>query len=41
LRPDTLDRVSRSAHLVPVDGFEHLFEPAVAILRAEQRAAYS
>jgi hypothetical protein len=37
LRPDTLDRVSRSAHLVPIDGFEQLFEPAIAILRAERR----
>jgi len=37
LRPDTLDRISRSAHLVSVDGYEHLFEPAVAILRVEQR----
>jgi hypothetical protein len=38
LRPDTLDRVCRSAHLLPADGYEHLFELAVTILRAEQRA---
>jgi len=39
LRPDSLDRISRSAHLLPVDGYEHLFEPAVALLRAEQQLA--
>lgn len=40
LRPDTLDRISRSAHLVPADGYEHLFGPALAVLKAEQRATY-
>jgi hypothetical protein len=37
LRTDTLQRVMQSAHLLRNDGFEHLFEPAVEILRDESK----
>lgn len=38
LRPDTMQRIQDSAHLLRNDGWEHLFEPALAVLREE--AAY-
>jgi len=38
LQPETIDRIARSRHLLPLDGYEHLFEPAVRILQAESKA---
>jgi hypothetical protein len=35
LKPDVLDRVVRARQLLETDGFEHLFDPALQILRAE------
>jgi hypothetical protein len=40
IRFDTLQRVSNATHFLQSDGFEHLFDPAVQVLRAEaQRTA--
>ena len=38
LRPDTLDRITSAAHLLPCDGFEHLFRPAVEGLFKEAQS---
>jgi hypothetical protein len=38
LRPETIDRIARSQHLLPQDGYEHLFDPAFQILQAESMA---
>jgi hypothetical protein len=38
LKPDNLDRIVRSRHLLEIDGFEHLFEPALQVLQAESIA---
>jgi hypothetical protein len=35
LRPDTMRRVERCASAVPEDGYEHLFAPALEVLRRE------
>jgi hypothetical protein len=35
LQAATLERVTHSAHLLPCDGFEHLFEPAMVTLQME------
>src|SRR5215469_17051279 len=35
LKPSTLSRVENSAHLLPNDGYEHLFGPALQIIRTE------
>jgi hypothetical protein len=36
LQTSTLERVVRSQHMLPCDGCEHLFEPALATLRSEK-----
>jgi len=41
LRKNTLERLHRSAHLLPADGFEHLFEPALEGLLREAVAVRS
>jgi hypothetical protein len=41
LKPETLDRVVRSRHLLEIDGYEHLFEPALQVIQAESIAAGS
>jgi hypothetical protein len=35
LKPETLERIKRSKHLLLKDGYEHLFGPALEILHAE------
>jgi hypothetical protein len=35
LQPETLQRIERAAHLLSDDGFEHLFPPALEVLRRE------
>jgi len=35
LKPETMERIKRSKHLLLKDGYEHLFGPALEILHAE------
>ncbi len=37
LQPDTIDRIGNAGSLLPSDGFEHLFQPALDGLRKESR----
>jgi len=39
IRADTFRRIEDSAHLLPQDGYEHLFPPALEVLRREARSA--
>ncbi len=39
--PETIQRIQDSAHLLRDDGFEHLFEPAFAVLQAESKTSKS
>jgi hypothetical protein len=39
LSPETIHRIQASAYLLRVDGFEHLFEPAFAVLRDESKTS--
>jgi len=41
LQPETIDRIAGSRLLLPLDGYEHLFEPAFLILQAESKANIS
>ncbi|HEY2859600.1 MAG TPA: hypothetical protein VGJ21_14365 [Terracidiphilus sp.] len=41
LKPDSLDRVARFKELLPLDGYEHLFNPAFQVLQAELAAIRS
>jgi hypothetical protein len=41
LRNDTLQRLQRSTHLLPADGFEQLFQPALEGLLREAAALHS
>jgi hypothetical protein len=38
LQPATIDHIARSRYLLPLDGYEHLFDPATEILQAESKA---
>jgi len=41
LRPDTMQRIADSAHLLRKDGWEHLFEPAWTVLKEESAGSRS